>query len=377
MAVPSNRSIDYDALLSLSLEYTRSTLVDNIFTSTPFLAALYGAFGKKAKNKKGVRLQNGGERIRQPLMYGKNTTVGSYSGYDILDVTPQDGITTAFFTWRQLAGSVAISRKEERQNAGEGKIKDLLQAKIMQLEYTLRDELNYQLLGKTVASEVWSAGDGIAGQSSGADLDPLPHLIAKDAAGSVTVGNINQSTYSWWRPQVLDGTGGGHESAPYKAITVSTWATLKQAARNLYNTCSKGGGGFPDFGLLDQSTFESYEAALDDKSRYVNMSKGPASMGFDAIRFKNQDLTWDEMVPDMDGGYVYDSGSFGTGTWFMLNLDFLELVVDSATDFITTPFVRPENQDAKVAQILMMGNLTSSNLRKQGMIYGIDLDLTS
>jgi len=204
MAVPSTRSINYDALLSLSLEYTRSTLVDNIFTSTPFLAALYGAFGKKAKNKKGVRLQNGGERIRQPLMYGKNSTVGSYSGYDILDVTPQDGMTTAFFTWRQLAGSVAISRKEERQNAGEGKIKDLLQAKIMQLEYTLRDELNYQLLGKTVSSRVWSAGDGIAGQTSGADLDPLPHLIPIAPAGSVSVGNINQSTYSWWRPQVLD-----------------------------------------------------------------------------------------------------------------------------------------------------------------------------
>lgn len=54
-----------------------------------------------------------------------------------------------------------------------------------------------------------------------------------------------------------------------------------------------------------------------------------------------------------------------------LNLDFLELVIDSQTDFITTPFVRPENQDAKVAQILFMGNLTCSNRRKQGMIYGI------
>jgi len=376
MSVPSSRTINYDALLSLSLEYVRSTLVDNIFTSTPFLAALYGAFGKKAKNKKGVRLQNGGERIRQPLMYGKNSTVGSYSGYDTLDVTPQDGMTTAFFTWRQIAGSVAISRKEERQNAGEGKIKDLLQSKIAQLEYTLRDEINEQLLGKTVSSGVWKAGDGIAGQTSGADLDPLPRLVAKDPSASVSIGNINQATYSWWRNKSLNGSG-GTDAGAYKNLDVNSWAVLKQAARNLYNTCSKGGGGFPDFGILDQSTFESYEAALDDKVRYVDGTKGPASMGFESIRFKNQDLVWDEVVPDVDTGVVYDDSNFASGTWFMLNLDFLELVVDSATDFITTPFVRPENQDAKVAQILMMGNLTVSNRRKQGLIYGIDLDLTS
>lgn len=376
MAVPSSRSISYDAVLSLSLEYTRPVLVDNIFTSAPFLAALYGAFGKKAKAKKGVRLQNGGERIRQPLLYGKNTTVGGYSGYDILDVTPQDGITTAFFTWRQLAGSVAISRKEERQNSGEGKIKDLLQAKIMQLRMTLRDELNQQILGKTVASTVWSAGAGIANQTANADLDPLPHLVPKTPAGSVSVGNINQNTYSWWRSNSLNGSG-GTDAGAYKDITASTWAVLKQGARNLYNTCSKGSGGFPDFGIMDQDCFESYEMALDDKTRYVNMTDGPATVGFESIRFKGQDLVWDEMVPDLDGGYVYDDSSFGTSTWWMLNLDFLELVMDSQTDFITTPFVRPENQDAKVAQILAMCNLTASNLSKQGVFYGITQGITS
>jgi hypothetical protein len=202
MAIPSTRSISYDALLSLSFENVREGLFDNIFTSASFLSALYGAWGKKARKKKGIRMVNGGERIRCQLLYGKNTTVKSYSGYDQLDVTPQDGITAAFYTWRQIAGSVAISRKEERQNAGESKIRDLLQAKIMQLEMSLRDELNLQLLGKTVASAVWSAGDGM---SSGSDVDPLPHLIPKDPGGSVSVGNINQNTYSWWRPKAVDG----------------------------------------------------------------------------------------------------------------------------------------------------------------------------
>ena len=378
MAVPSSRTINYDAVLSLSMEYYRDTLVDNIFTSAPFLAALYGAYGKKKRSRKGIRIVNGGERIRVPLLYGKNTTVGSYSGYDVLDVTPQDGITTAFFTWRQVAGSIAISRLEERKNAGEGQIRDLLQAKIQQTELTLRDELNQQMIGKTVTSGVWSSGPGIANQTANADLDPLLHLIPKDPTSSVSVGNINQSTYSWWRPVIIDGSAAhaSKDAGAVRGFLCDDWSTLKMAARHLYNRCSRGGGGAPDLGLLDQLTFESYEASLDDKTRYMS-TKGPASIGFDSIRFKNQDLIWDEMVPDVDGGYTYDDTSWNSGTWIMLNTDFLELVVDAETDFITTPFVRPENQDAKVAQILFMGNLTCSNRRKQGMIYGITAPITA
>lgn len=371
MTDPSSRTISYDALLSLSLEYIRETLVDNIFTSAAFAAALYGAFGKKKKSKKGVRMVNGGERIRVPLMYGKNTTVGAYSGYDTLDVTPQEGITAGFFTWRQIAASIAISRKEERQNAGEGKIKDLLQSKVMQAEMSLRDELNNQLIGKSVSSGVWSAPAGIANQTANAGLDPLLHLIPKDPTGSVSVGNINQLTYSWWRPRIIDGSAahGTKDSAALRGFNCDDWATLKQAMRYTYNACGRGGGGFPDLILVDQLGYESYEGSLDDKVRYTQTDA--ATAGFESVRFKGADMVWDEMMPDVDGGYEYDSSSWSTSTMLFLNLDFLELVIDSQTDFITTPFVRPENQDAKVAQILFMGNLTCSNRRKQGMIYGI------
>lgn len=372
MAVPSSRTVNYDAVLSLTLEYIRDGLFDNIFTSAPFLAALYGAFGKKKKSGKGVRMVNGGERIRVPILYGKNSTVGSYSGYDVLDVTPQDGITAAFYTWRQIAGSVAISRKEERQNSGQAQIRDLLQAKIQQLELTLRDEINNQIIGKTVSSGVWSAGDGIANQTSGADIDPLLHFIPKDPSGSVSVGNINQSTYSWWRPYIVDGSAvhGSKDSAADRGYNCDDWRNLELAARHTYNACGRGGGGYPDLCLLDQLTYESYEAGMNERVRYASTG-GPVSIGFESVRFKGADLVWDEMVPDVDNGYTYDSSSWASGTWLFLNTDFLELVVDSMTDFITTPFVRPENQDAKVAQILAMMNLTCSNRRKQGMIYGI------
>jgi hypothetical protein len=378
---PSSRTINYNALLTLSLEYMRPGLIDNIFTSAPFLAALYGAYGKKAKAKKGIRLIDGGERIRIPLMYGKNSTAKSYSGYESLDVTPQDGITAGFYDWKQLAVSIAISRKEERQNAGPGKIKDLMESKTLQAEMSLRDEINLQLLGKSVASGAWYAGTSFGGTAY-ADLTPIAQLIPKDPTASISIGNINQSTYPWWRPHSIDGSAahGGKDSGAERDFLCSTWAILRPALRYVYNACGKGGGGFPDLILCDQLGYESYEASLDDKTRYVaggGTPPSPATLGFETVKFKGADMVWDEMMPDLDGGYRYDSASWATSTFQFLNTQFIELIIDSATNFVNTPFVRPENQDARVAQILLMAEVVCAQRRKQGLLYGVTAGITS
>ena len=53
----------------------------------------------------------------------------------------------------------------------------------------------------------------------------------------------------------------------------------------------------------------------------------------------------------------------------MLNSKYLEWTVHSERDFATTPFFRPENQDARVAQILLM----AEGLKKdQGRLADIE-----
>ena len=86
--VPSQNTVNYNDLLSTTLFNYRKTMADNIFKDSAFLAALR-EFG-------GVEHQGGGERIAVPLMYGKNSTVKSYSDYETLNTQPQDGMTTAF-----------------------------------------------------------------------------------------------------------------------------------------------------------------------------------------------------------------------------------------------------------------------------------------
>lgn len=350
---PSTHTIYYDSLLSTTLMAYRKQLVDNIFKDSAFLAYL--------RMTDAVKKQNGGERIAIPLMYGTNETVKTHGGYSVLDTTPQDGITTAFYEWAEVAGTISISRKEERQNAGEGKLISLLESKIKQAEMSMREKLNGDLLLGTVSGATFipdTADDGSYG------LLPLGYFCRKTKSTDPTtasVGNISSSSYAWWRTVTADiGATGGWTSDDF-SLNVTTYAGLKVALRRLYNYLSRGSGGSPDLFVADQVTFETYENALDTQVRYQNTKM--ADMGFDTVKVRGATMIWDEKVPDIHNG----TAAVSVGTVFGLNTNFYNLVIDSETDIITTPFVEPENQTAKTAKILFMGNATCSNMRKIGV----------
>jgi len=86
-SAPSTNTVYYDALLSTTLSAYQKTLFDNIFKDSAFLSYL--------RMSDAVMKQDGGERMAMPLMYGTNNTVQTHSGYEVIDTTPQDGITTA------------------------------------------------------------------------------------------------------------------------------------------------------------------------------------------------------------------------------------------------------------------------------------------
>ena len=107
-------------------------------------------FFKRRARKQHAAARGRGERIAQPLMYEENDTFKSYSGYEILTVKPQDGMTTAFFPWKEIGGTISISRLEERKNSGEAALLKLLEKKIMQAEMSIKAKVNQQLLQGTV-----------------------------------------------------------------------------------------------------------------------------------------------------------------------------------------------------------------------------------
>ena len=360
-ANPSTNTIYYDSLLSTTLMAFRDTLVDNIFKDSAYLAFL--------RMSDAVKMQNGGERIAMPLMYGDNNTVKSYSGEEVLDTTIQDGMTTAFYEWKEIGGTISITRKEERQNSGEGRLINLLESKIKQAEMSMRETLNQQLVQGTVSGATFVPGN------DGKDLYPLGYFFRKANATNPTtggnVGNISAATEAWWRHKTAVADSASVDTGNAFAMAVTTYAGMKAALRRLYNHCSRGSGGSPDLVLFDQVTFETYENALDTSVRYQNTTM--ADMGFDTIKLRGATCLWDELVPDIDNGTT----AITAGTAFMINTKFYNLVIDSETDIITTPFVEPENQTVKTAKILFMGNAAISNMRKHGVMYATSQTIAS
>ncbi len=307
----------------------------------------------------GIDYQNGGERVQQPLMYESNDTVKSYKGYEQIVVKPQDGITSAFFEWSEIAGTITISRREERQNSGESKLMDLLKSKIMQAEMGIKAAVNTQLVLGTVDTLTFVPGN------SAKDLLPLGYFLpsncAADPVSGGNVGNISRATYSWWRPNTAT-FGAAAGAADKFGLTITTYAGLRVGLYRLYNFCTRGAdGSAPNIVLCDQVTFETYENSLDQLKRYTNTDMG--EMGFDTIKLKGATMIWDELTPDVHSG----TAAMTLGTAFFINTQFFRLIIDKQTDFITTPFVEPENQTAKTAKILFMGQVAVSNPRKLGV----------
>ena len=396
----------YDALLSSTLRNYRKQLEDNIFHKLPLLYWL---------NDKGRRkTQDGGYQIMVPLLYGENSTVKFYNKYDVLDVTPQEGMTMARYDWKQLGGSISISRKEERMNSGQHAIFNLLEAKIMQLEETMRWVVNdylhgrYGSTGKTYC-ESGNAVDSAGGanvSSGGNEFNSLDHIVRPargymdtdtTTARTETCGGIQTSvttdgggdtesdyigvtvtgyTNAWWLPYSIPGfqriQRGGVPGSMYNTtevgyagyITNNSNQNLITTMRTLYNMISDGAES-PDIGLTSRSVFETYESALMPLERFTDVKTGDA--GFQNLRFKGMTLMFDHgivtSVPT-----AAPTAAAPAVPLYMLNSRYLSWVVDSGTDFITTPFQRPPDQDAKVAQVLLMANLTCSNRSKQGVI---------
>ena len=306
MAANSN----FDNLLTTTLANYRKTLTDNVFTARPLTYTLM--------EKGRIRMLNGGTKIVEPLIYGLNDTVGSYSGYDSLALTPQEGISAAEFEWKQYAASISISGIEEAKNNGDAEIINLLEAKIMQAEESMREGFNTMFFG-----------DGTGNSSK--NWNGLGNLVE---SGN-TVGGIDSNTYTWWK---------SYEENTSTALTLAQMATA-------YNTVSVGND-HPDTLLTTQTLFEKYEALLQPNLRYTDTKTADA--GFQNLLFKAAPV-------------MYDTGCTA-GTFFFLNSKYLTLVGHSDKWFSQTAFISPEDTDARYALIMCYGNLTVRNRAKQGKL---------
>ena len=311
----------FDEIASTTLNEHASMLANNVFNNQPYMYWLQQS-GR-------VKDYSGGQQIVEPLIHGLNDTVGTYSGYDTLTVTAQTGISAATFDLKQAYATVAIDGYSQMVNAGAQQVIDLLEAKMMQTQESVTDFFDEMLIN--------SDGTGNAGK----DWLGLIALIGDDTVGPATVGGIDgtDALNDWWRSQVNDVAAG--------ALVLSDMATM-------VNDCSNGTDR-PDLILTSQKQYEAYEALLQPQQMFRDESM--ANAGFRNLLYKDIPIVYDNYVADDD--------------MFFINSKYLKLRPNRGTWFTTTPFVRPHNQDAIYAQVLMGGQQTVTSRRRQGLMHNI------
>ena len=308
-----------DSLLATTKEVFAKAgpqLNDAVFGHIPLLDRL---------NKKTKTTKQGGASILVNLMYAKNNTFKAYAGDDILDTTGQEGITTAQFKWKNYGGTVKYDGDEVRMNMGQGKLLDLVNAKVEQAMMSAADTL---------------AQDIHATSQTANKVSALPILV--DATSSVA--DINSTTYSWWQAQV---TASG-------SFAARGLADLRDLRDDILRQGQSSLGG-PDIIVTTQAIAEYYEASLEPQIRYRSRERADAS--FSGLDFSGAEVVFDTNCQ--------------SGVAFMLPLNALEFVCHSDAQWTLGNFIEPSNQDVRIAKVLWMGNLITNNRRRLGKLTGI------
>ena len=119
-------------IITTTLRNRSKMLSDNVSNHNPLLNRM---------REKGNMTTVSGRDIVRELEYALNGTVAWYNGYEVLDTSPSDVLTSATYDYRQLAGSVTISGLEQIKNSGTEAIINLLESRIGVLEKSMENTL--------------------------------------------------------------------------------------------------------------------------------------------------------------------------------------------------------------------------------------------
>jgi hypothetical protein len=280
-----------------------------------------------------VKFIKGGRVIEERLMYGKNTTVTSLGRGDQISLTPPDAITLSRWEWKYVGANMTRYWQDEHKNQGPDALGDLVADNYLVTSESLVEQLNRQ---------VFADGTG----NSSKELDGLENIIKEDPTTG-TVGGINAANETWWRNQLKD-------------MSSDTFATQgKIRMITMYNDCTDGAQR-PDIIVTSQALHELYEQEVQSLQMVIptEMQRNKiADLGFDALYFKRIPIFFDKDIPD-------------TTRMYFINSNALRLVADKDEWLSTTSWKEIPNQpNDKVAQLVIVANLTTNNRRRLGVIF--------
>lgn len=318
-------------IVATTIQSRSGALADNTLKQNALLYRL--------QKKGNVKPFSGGNVILQELMYNDPSTqnAGSYSGYDVIDITPNSPITAAQYDIKQYAAAVTISGLEQLQNSGKEAIIDLLEARIQIAEKQMMNQLSAGL---------YSDGTG----NGGKDLTGLQAAVADTPTN--TYGGINRSTWTFWKNVSFSAaTDGG------AAATVGNMQSyMNRVALQLVR-----GKDAADMAVADNNYYRLFLESMQAIQRVQDADL--AAAGFTSLKYYGAGNQCDVVL---DGGI---GGAIGSNRMYFLNTDYIFLRPHRDRNMVPIGGDRMSvNQDAVVKLIGWAGNLTTSGAQFQAVL---------
>ena len=296
-------------------------LVDNVFNSNPLFARMY----------RRITLVDGGTQIVQPVLLAQTSTVGSYSGADMLSVAPSDEVNAAAFDWCQYYATIQLTGLDDLINSGEQAVINLVKTKIVVAEKSLRD---------TMGSHLYLDGTG----NGGKNLLGLAAAV-DDGTNVATYGGLSRTTYPAWG-SVYSANGGTG-----RALTLSLMQTQ-------FGNASKDNER-PNLILTSHGVYNKYMSLLQPGQRF--MDSETASAGFQNLLYQGRPLVVDEQIATTPNHKMW-----------MLNDKYFEFFIHRDRNFRWVPFQMLQQQDMVIAKILFAGQLICNAPRLQVQLRDLD-----
>lgn len=316
---------DLATITATTFEKIKKEIIDSI---SSHMALFYWLHDKGR-----IDYESGGYQIRQPLMYGLNETIKSYTPGDHYATQRPNGFTSTYWDWAFVGGTITIDGPTKFMNSGENAIVSLVEQYIEQLQISFAQEM----------STMWYA-DGTG--NNGKDLLGLALLVEDGDPSWNSVGGIDSDANIWWRNYYFDnasyagGWGTGGNAGGIWALRTMLRETTKMGRR-----C--------DLLITSGLQYDFYEAAIADKmvANYPQMvNEKYADAGFGGIKYKNVDIMWDEHFPN-----TYD--------WLGLNSTAMRFIVGQGADFAVDKAMPHPTMDAEIMKAKLYGQLVIRHRR--------------
>lgn len=334
MATP-NPSID--DIVATTIENRSKKAADNVTRNNALLSYL-----NRRGNTRSYSPIDGGTTIWEELEYALNGTTMWYSGYETLNIAPQQIFSAAVFQIRQAAVAVSVSGLEELQNAGEERMIELVGGRVANAERSLES---------LIATGLYS--DGTTPKSIGG----LQQLVSKTPSTG-SVGGIDPATWEFWRNIKFAAIADGGSAA--------TAANMKGYMDTVANQLVRGTDKV-DLITADNNFWELYNQSLQAIQRTEQVRTGET--GFEVLKYRSADVL-------LDGGFQGYStdpipvGGCPANTMYFLNTRYIKYRPHRDRNFNAIgPKRMSVNQDASVKLMGWAGNMSISNRRLQGVLF--------